>query len=62
MFSPCLAVFAVLSYTEPLAAPHRKGNCSQVAVDLNSLNRLEKETRITWPSYKKQQRKQGGQI
>lgn len=47
---PGLAVLAVASYAEPLDAPHRKGNCSQVAVDLNSLNRLEKEMRITWPS------------
>lgn len=28
--------------------PYAKGNCSHVAVDLNSLKRLEKDTRITW--------------
>lgn len=48
---PHFADFPVLSYTESFAAPHRKGNCSQVAVDLNSLNMLEKEIRTTWPSY-----------
>lgn len=34
-----------------LAAPQTKGNWSQVAVDLNSLKRLEKEMRTTWFSW-----------
>lgn len=49
--SPRLDALAVRSYTEPLAAPQMKGNCSQVAVDLNSLKRLEKEMRTTWFSW-----------
>lgn len=48
---PCLEALAVLSHSEPLAAPQMKGNCSHVAVDLNSLNRLEKEMRTTWFSW-----------
>lgn len=46
--SPRLDVLAARSAAEPLAAPQMKGNCSQVAVDLNSLKRLEKEMRTTW--------------
>lgn len=34
-----------------LAAPQTKGNWSQVAEDLNSLKRLEKEMRTTWFSW-----------
>jgi hypothetical protein len=33
--------------TEPLGVLHRKGNCSQVEVDLNSLKRLENEILTT---------------
>ena len=34
----------------PLAALHANGNCSHVDVDLNSLNKFEKEIRTTNPS------------
>jgi len=50
-FLPLLEALALLSCSEPLAAPQMKGNWSHVAVDLNSLNRLEKETRTTWFSW-----------
>lgn len=48
---PCCVEFAnIASSSEPGGGRGTKGNCNQVDVDLNSLNKLENEIRIAKPS------------